>query len=330
MRRLTAGVGGAKVASSASADAELTGKLTIAGDSLARVIAAVGAAAADNPLLAHKFSLKARVAASAAAAGINDITFELGGVQGTGAVSVLLADGLRIDAAIALNHVDLDQLLAAAGTATPGTAALGEDSAAPGPAEPFALPQGVYATLDLRVNALVFNQAVVRQAQLVAALDQGVLTLQQASALLPGSSDVTIFGVLDAQDGKPRFTGQVEASAARWRDMVDAGQRRVVGLNCYQSDEESPSNIFKVDPEVERVAIERIEALRAGRDAARHEKAMAAFARAARDFAAKGLGELGDCALTEAAIEAARAEASTGEMMGVLKETLGWRPPHEY
>ena len=62
----------------------------------------------------------------------------------------------------------------------------------------------------------------------------------------------------------------------------------------------------------------------------RHGDPEAAFARAARDFAAKGLGELGDCALTEAAIEAARAEASTGEMMGVLKEALGWQPPHEY
>jgi len=30
-----------------------------------------------------------------------------------------------------------------------------------------------------------------------------------------------------------------------------------------------------------------------------------------------------------AAIEAARANATTGEMMGVLKETLGWGAPHE-
>ncbi len=122
----------------------------------------------------------------------------------------------------------------------------------------------------------------------------------------------------------------MEASAARWREMIDGGQRRIVGLNCYQSDEAAQSNLFKVDAEVERVAIERIEALRAERDGARHEQAMAALAGAARDFAAKGLGELGDCALTEAAIEAARAEASTGEMMGVLKEALGWQPPHEY
>jgi len=30
----------------------------------------------------------------------------------------------------------------------------------------------------------------------------------------------------------------------------------------------------------------------------------------------------------ETAIETARADATTGEMMGVLKEALGWGPPY--
>ena len=40
--------------------------------------------------------------------------------------------------------------------------------------------------------------------------------------------------------------------------------------------------------------------------------------------------ELGGGELMAAAIEAARADATTGEMMGVLKEALGWAAPHEY
>jgi methylmalonyl-CoA mutase N-terminal domain/subunit len=32
----------------------------------------------------------------------------------------------------------------------------------------------------------------------------------------------------------------------------------------------------------------------------------------------------------EAAIDAARAEASTGEIMAALKGALGWRPPHVF
>ena len=200
-------------ASSASATAELTGKLKAEGASLARLLAAAGGQ--SNTLLAHAFSVTAGVTASAAALGVNDIAFDLGGMQGTGAVSAALANGPQIDVALALNQIDLDKLAAAAAAAPPTGAPV------VGPARPFTLPGGVYATLDLRVNALVFNQAVVRQAQVVAALDQGVLTLQQASALLPGGSDITVFGVLDGLDGKPHFTGQVEASADNLRAVLD-------------------------------------------------------------------------------------------------------------
>ena len=203
-------------ASSAGSDAELSGKLKIAGSSLARLINILSGDGESDAitLLAHEFSLSAGVIASTVTAGINDIVFDIGGIQGTGAVSALLAKGPQIDVAIALNHVDLDKLLAA--SAPPNSVGGGDTVAAP-----FSLPGGVYATLDLRVNAMVFNQAVVRQAALVADLDQGVVTLQQASALLPGGSDVTLFGVLDAHDGKYRIKGQVEASADNLRAVLD-------------------------------------------------------------------------------------------------------------
>ncbi|MCH7929733.1 MAG: AsmA family protein [Proteobacteria bacterium] len=202
-------------ATRASVDAEITGKLKAQGPSLARLLAAVAPDAAPvaplDALLAGEFSLAAVVAGSAAAIGVNNIAFELNGVQGTGAVNATFGESPRIDAAIALNHVDLDKLLAR------GPAPRKEASAA---AEPFALPAGVFATLDLRIDAVVFNQAVVRQVQLVTALDQGVLTVQQASALLPGGSDVTVFGVLDGFEGKWRFSGQVEASADNLRAVL--------------------------------------------------------------------------------------------------------------
>jgi len=204
-------------ASSVSPDAELSGKLKIAGTSLADLIGVLSGGAV-NPPLAQKFSLNGSVAASAVTAAINDIVFDIGGMQGTGAAAALLADDPQIDVAIALNHVDLDQLLAASASAAPASSAA-----------PFALPDGIYVTLDLRINAVVYNQAVVRQATLVADLDQGVVTLQQASALLPGGSDVTLFGVLDAHEGQYRVKGQVEASADNlravfeWLDVDPAG-----------------------------------------------------------------------------------------------------------
>jgi methylmalonyl-CoA mutase N-terminal domain/subunit len=51
--------------------------------------------------------------------------------------------------------------------------------------------------------------------------------------------------------------------------------------------------------------------------------------REARAFAAKEIQDLdGDYALIETLVEAARADATIGEMMGVLKEHLGWGPAH--
>jgi uncharacterized protein involved in outer membrane biogenesis len=209
-----ASIGFTGTASSAAADAELSGKLKLEGASLARILEALGGAP-SGALLDQAFSASATVSATQAAAGINDIRFDFGGIQGTGAVSATLAQGPQIDVAIALNRVDLDALMARAAETD------GEPAAAPAAAGAFALPDGIYATLDLRIDALVFNRAVVRQAQIVAALDQGVLTLQQASALLPGGSDITLFGVLDSHNDKPRFTGQVEASSDNLRAVLD-------------------------------------------------------------------------------------------------------------
>jgi len=69
--------------------------------------------------------------------------------------------------------------------------------------------------------------------------------------------------------------------------------------------------------------------LRAERDTKRFTDAMQRFEAAAGEFAQMETADLGNDTLVEAAIEAARADATTGEMMGVLKSALGWRAPHE-
>lgn len=230
-------------ASSVSPDAELSGKLKVAGTSLADLIGALTGGAA-NPILGQNFSLSGSVAASSVTAGINDIVFDIGGMQGTGAVSALLAGNPQVDVAIALNHVDLDQLLVAA-----APAALASDDGGA-----FALPGGIYATLDLRINAVVYNQAVVRQAQLVAVLDQRLVTLQQASALLPGGSDVTVFGVLDAHDGRYRFNGQVEASVDNLRAVFDWLDVTPVGVPADRLRKLSLSTAVEVTPTLAKVS----------------------------------------------------------------------------
>ncbi|MBA3569520.1 MAG: hypothetical protein H0W28_09280 [Pyrinomonadaceae bacterium] len=121
---------------------------------------------------------------------------------------------------------------------------------------------------------------------------------------------------------------EVERSAARWRELVNSGERRIVGQNCYVREEGPEPEIFEISPDVEQIAIERIRELRATRDSARFKRAMSDFEVAAKSFANRKVSELGDDNLMLAAIEAARADATTGEMMGVLKSALTWGPPY--
>lgn len=116
---------------------------------------------------------------------------------------------------------------------------------------------------------------------------------------------------------------KIEASALRWRDEVDAKKRILVGVNKYLSDEVREMDVFKVNPDSERIAVERVKALRAKRDHAKWEAAMAEVHRATERFKA---GEIGG--LVPAMVEASDADATTGELMGVLKQHLGWQSPH--
>ncbi len=211
------------------ADAELRGKLDAKGGSLARMLAAFGGAGAPAAL-DRPFSFTGTVNGSARALAVDKIAFEIDGLQGTGAVNAVLEGAPRYDIALAFSRLDLDRLLAGRAAsdggaadrqgreaATPANAGADAASAAGG----FALPAGVTASLDARANAVIYNGAVIRQAQLSAGLADGILTIQEASALLPGGSDVTVFGSFDAANGQPHFAGQVEASSDNLRAVLD-------------------------------------------------------------------------------------------------------------
>ena len=191
--------------------------------------------------------------------------------------------------------------------------------------EALAIPTETAATLALRV------QQVIQEETNITAVSDPLggswyvesLTNQLAEAAMELTEQIEAMGgYIQAQrDGRLRTA--VEDSAQQWRELVNSGQRRVVGLNCHTESEEEEPDIFTVDPAVEQVAIERIRELRARRDADQFRAAMTALEAAAGEFAARDVARLGDGKLMEAAIAAARADATTGEMMGVLQAAPG-------
>ncbi len=198
--------------------------------------------------------------------------------------------------------------------------------------EALAIPTEESATLALRVQQIIQEETNITSVSdpLAGSYYVESLTDQIANAALEFVERVEAQGGYIAAQQSGWIRREVEESAENWREMVNSGERKVVGMNCYETDDEAQQPIFKVDKEVERIAVERIQAHRAERDAGRYEAAMAEFRKAAEAFAKKDYADLGDGSLMETAIEAARADATTGEMMGVLKDALGWRAPHEY
>src|SRR5215210_2414956 len=113
------------------------------------------------------------------------------------------------------------------------------------------------------------------------------------------------------------FQREIAEASFRYQSELEAGQRVVVGVNRYTAADETPIDILRIDPELERKQIDRVTGVRDRRDAAAAQAALAALKEAAvRD----------DVNLMEPIIEAARAYVTMGEMCDALREVWGtWR-----
>ncbi|MEE8457049.1 MAG: acyl-CoA mutase large subunit family protein [Acidimicrobiia bacterium] len=197
--------------------------------------------------------------------------------------------------------------------------------------EALAIPTEEAATLALRVQQVIQEETNITSVSdpLAGSYFVESLTNQIAEAALELVDEIEALGGYIAAQETGWLRGRTEESAERWRDQIDSGERTVVGLNKYQIDEEPPTDLFTVESEIEEIAINRIKALRAERDSDRWDQAMHRFTEVAEAMATMDYADI-DGSLMEAAIDAAQADATTGEMMGVLKKALGWRAPHEF
>jgi methylmalonyl-CoA mutase N-terminal domain/subunit len=112
------------------------------------------------------------------------------------------------------------------------------------------------------------------------------------------------------------FQREIADAAFRYQREVESGQRVVVGVNRYGADDETEPPLHRTDPALEGAQVERVAALRARREAAAAERALARL----REEAA------GDTNLMPALVDASRAYVTLGEMCDALRETWGvWR-----
>jgi len=95
---------------------------------------------------------------------------------------------------------------------------------------------------------------------------------------------------------------------------VDSGRRWVVGVNAYRHEDDGQIPTLRIDPALERKQIERVQAVRARRDAGRVERELARV----RETAAKD-GEN----LMPRLLDAARAHCTEGEIVRALQDVWG-------
>ncbi|WP_062212346.1 methylmalonyl-CoA mutase [Streptomyces sp. NBRC 109706] len=109
------------------------------------------------------------------------------------------------------------------------------------------------------------------------------------------------------------FTGQIAESAFRYQQSLEKGEKRVVGVNCHTASVTDELEILRVSHEVERDQVRELGRRRAARDGAAVERALAELVAAAR-----GGGDT-----IAPMLAAVRAEATLGEICGVLRDEWG-------
>ncbi len=112
---------------------------------------------------------------------------------------------------------------------------------------------------------------------------------------------------------------QLVSSHAERRARIEAGEEKIIGVNCYETTEPNPltadlgTAIMTVDPANEARVVSALHAWRAERDEARAQQALEGLKRAAA----------GTANLMPATLECARAGVTTGEWSWALRDVFG-------
>jgi uncharacterized protein involved in outer membrane biogenesis len=216
------------VLSGATGTPRVSGQIEVRADDLSAMIASVSKGDAPPALKGKALELDGTVSASQEAVTVSDLVLRLGEDSATGAIDIALGESPTANVVVNMSQLDLDRLLAETDTTS---SAGGGASPAPGsnkdgaatPAESgtaFAIPATMSASLETKIDALVYREGVIRQVVLNAEMADGVVNISRASAQLPGGSSASLVGLVSAPPSGPEFNGQAELSSDDLRSLM--------------------------------------------------------------------------------------------------------------
>jgi methylmalonyl-CoA mutase, N-terminal domain len=108
--------------------------------------------------------------------------------------------------------------------------------------------------------------------------------------------------------------GEIADAAFRFQQEVESGVRKVVGVNCYTDGDDAETATLKIDPAFEIDQVQRIREVRERRDRTATAVALQTLEDAAREPSENLMPYL---------LDAARADATEGEMIQALQRVFG-------
>ena len=181
--------------------------------------------------------------------------------------------------------------------------------------EALALPSEHAATIALRTQQILASEAGTTDSAdpLAGSFFIEALTEELEQRARELISRVDDLGGAVAAIEQGFVQAEIESSAFRYQTEVESGERLIVGVNRFTEHESSQVELLHVDPEIERGQCERVTRVRAERDAALAEQALAEVRRVAET----------DANLLPSMRVALRARCTVGEICGALRELWG-------
>ena len=195
----------------------LEGKIGISGaDAAAFATAVAGKPVAGLP--SWEFTLESPIIATTEEIEASDISVRLGRLDASGRAVLSLGEIPALKVSLDVATLNIDEMLAQA-----DKPAISLEIGDSEPREPAAIPEEFDAEIDIKAGILRWRGGIVRDAGLIAKLNAGVLTVERASAHLPGGTAVNLSGKAVNAEGGPRLDGDLAAISDNLRAALAWG-----------------------------------------------------------------------------------------------------------
>ena len=187
--------------------------------------------------------------------------------------------------------------------------------------EAYALPSREAVTVALRTQQIIAYESGVADTvdPLAGSYYVEYLTKEIEERALKYIEEIDAMGGAVAAIERGFMQKEITESAYRFQKAVESKERIIVGVNKFISEEKASIKILRIDPEIEKALIERLNQIKRQRNQAKVKEALSRL---------RGAAEREDVNLMPFVIDAVKEYATLGEICDTLREVFGeYKPP---